>query len=67
MTNTDGGWTFRFRDESNELLADHRLQLSPALLIKKYDVNVYTNKYPEEIYLLALAAYDLVISSGKKG
>lgn len=67
MTNTAVELTHRFRDESGELLADFRLQLSSVFWRKKYDVKIYTNKYPEEIYLLTLAAFDRVTSSGKKG
>ena len=67
MTDKSNGAATPFRDESNELLADHRLQLSRDMWIKKYDVKVYTNKYPEEIYLLALAVYDReIVRHGKK-
>ena len=67
MNRKEGESPCRFRDESGELLADFRLQLTPAFWLKKYDVKVYINKYPEEIYLLALAAYDGEMASVKKG
>ena len=67
LTSTTGDQTCRFRDESNELLADYRLQLASVLWRRKYDVKIHTNKYPEEIYLLALAAHDRITSSSKNG
>ena len=61
MTNTNGGLTFRFRDESNDLLADYRLQRSPVFWRKKHHVKVYTNKYPDEIFFCGLVACERIL------
>ena len=57
VTGTEKPLSLEFRDESDELLAEYRLQVSVSFW-KRYHVKVYTNEYPEEIYLLALAALD---------
>ena len=58
--------TSRFYDEDRQLLAQFRLR-PVTFLTRKYDMKVFSNKYPEQIYLLAMAARDHIISSKKSG
>lgn len=53
----------RFRDEENEVLAEIFIREGSGFWSEKYDFKVLANKYPEEIYLLALAPQDLSTSS----
>ncbi len=52
--------TTEFRDEQqpNYILAQFRMRLISVVWSNKYDLQVYTNEFPDAIYLLALAAYD---------
>lgn len=67
MTSSSGDWTYRCRDETNQLVAEYRLHIGPILSRQKYDLKVYTNDYPEEIYLLIVAAHDRIRSARRKG
>jgi hypothetical protein len=58
--------TSKFYDEDRQLLAQFRMR--PFVLFKvKYYMKVFSNKYPEQLYLLALAAHDRVRVSRGKG
>ena len=52
--------TTEFRDEQqlNYILARFRIRLTSIVWSNKYDLQVYTNEFPDVIYLLAIAAYD---------
>jgi len=51
--------THKFYDsDGDEILAQFRIRLASVFWAKKYDVKIFSNKYPEQIYLLALAARD---------
>ncbi len=61
-----GSVTVKFRDTNGELLAQFRLR--PVVFLKrKYDMKIFSNKYPDQLYLLALAAYDHIHSTKKNG
>jgi hypothetical protein len=58
--------TSKFYDEDQQILAQIRIR--PGLTLKvKYDLNIFSNKYPEQIYLLGLAALHQVTSAKGKG
>jgi hypothetical protein len=59
-------FTSRFYDKDEELLAEFRLRPASMFWTRKYDMKIYSNKYPEEIYFLGLAVEDHVTQS-KKG
>jgi hypothetical protein len=58
--------TSKFYDEDRQLLAQIRTRPFGFLKVK-YDMKVFSNKYPEQIYLLGLAARVHRASSGRKG
>jgi hypothetical protein len=58
--------TSKFYDEDQQLLAQIRIR--PGLPLKvRYDLKIFSNKYPEQIYLLGLAALHQVTSLKSKG
>ncbi|CAF1030729.1 unnamed protein product [Adineta ricciae] len=59
-----GSLTNHFYD-GNTLLAQFRLRPASILWARKYDMQIFSDKYPENIYLLALAARDHISSSKK--
>ncbi len=64
---SDAFWVaLKFFDEDQEFLAEIRLRRI-FFLKAKYDMKIYSNKYPESIYLLGFAAHQHVISTPKKG
>ncbi|CAF0797428.1 unnamed protein product [Rotaria sordida] len=65
MENDIGLFTTKFLDKNGQLLAQFRLQNSSVFWTKKYDMQIFSTKYPEQIYLLGLAAHDHT-SSGKR-
>jgi hypothetical protein len=67
MKSEVGSLTSKFYDESQQLLAEIRLRPTSIFITNKYDMKVFSNKYPEQIYLLGLAARDQLTSSTKKG
>jgi len=67
MTSEVGSFTSKFQDTNGQLLAQFRLRPSSIFWTKKYDMQIFSNQYPEQIYLLGLAAYDRSTSSKKSG
>jgi hypothetical protein len=67
MESEVGSLTSKFYDEDRQLLAQTRIRLTSIFITNKYDMKIFSNKYPEQIYLLGLAARDHLISSTKKG
>ena len=59
-----GSFTSQFYD-GNTLLAQFRLRPASIFWARKYDMQIFSDKYPENIYLLALAAHDHTTSSKK--
>jgi hypothetical protein len=57
--------TSKFYNEDRQLLAQIRIR-PPLILKAKYDMKVFSNKYPEQIYLLGLAAHYRLTSSRRK-
>jgi hypothetical protein len=65
----DGEFTsnkLKFKDTNGELLAQFEIRLYTNLWKTKYDMKIFSNKYPEQIYLLALAGHDYVVSKNSK-
>ncbi len=61
-----GTLSIQFRDEKNNIpLAELHKRLSSLVLPNKYDVNIYSNKIPDAIYLLTIAVHDYHF--GKRG
>ena len=58
--------TYRFFDVSGKLLAECRFRLSSMFWAAKYDLRIFSNEFPEELYLLVLAARDRA-SGAKSG
>jgi hypothetical protein len=67
IENEVGSLTSKFYDEDRQLLAQTRIRLTSIFITNKYDMKIFSNKYPEQIYLLGLAARDHLTSSTKKG
>ena len=57
--------TYEFRDENNKVVADYFIQPDRGLRVK-FDMKIYSNQYPDEIYLLGLAAHDRFLASQKR-
>jgi hypothetical protein len=58
--------TITFRDSvEGELLAQSRLRPASIFWVHKYDMQIFSYKYPKQIYLLGLAAIDRPKSGGK--
>ncbi|CAF2395340.1 unnamed protein product [Rotaria sp. Silwood2] len=49
--------TFKFYNEVKKLIALFRMRVFTVTVIK-YDVKIFSNEFPDSIYLLALAAHD---------
>ncbi|CAF5047857.1 unnamed protein product [Rotaria sp. Silwood1] len=62
-----GSFTTKFLDEKGELLAQFRLQPSSIFWTKKYDMHIFSTKYPEQIYFLGLAVRDHNGSQNRSG
>ncbi len=59
-------WTTIFRDSvGKELLAQFRLRPASMFWARKYDMQIFSNKYPKQIYLLGLVASEKPKSGGK--
>jgi len=67
MKNEVPSFTTTFRDSNGEILAEFRLRPVSILWTNKYDMQIFSNKFPEQIYLLALAVRDRINSSKKTG
>lgn len=48
--------TTKFHDQNNRALAQFQLRPASVFITKKYDVQIYTDEYPDQIFFLALAA-----------
>ncbi|CAF1020004.1 unnamed protein product [Rotaria magnacalcarata] len=59
-------FTSKFYDKNSNLLAQFRLQPASLFWTKKYDMEIFSTKYPEQIYFLSMAARDR-IGSSKRG
>jgi len=59
--------TSKFFDTNAQLLAQFRLRPTSVFVTNKYDMTIFSNKYPQQIYLLGLAARDHITSSKKGG
>ncbi|CAF2398948.1 unnamed protein product [Rotaria sp. Silwood2] len=62
-----GSFTTKFLDENGELLAQFRLQPSSLFWTRKYNMQIFSTKYPEQIYFLGLAARDHISSRKRSG
>ena len=51
-------FTSEFRDENQQILARYRMRWSSLIWSNKYDLEIYSNEFPESLYILALAAKD---------
>jgi hypothetical protein len=52
-----------FRDSTGgEILAQFRIRPASVFWTRKYDMKIFSDKYPEQIYILGLAARDGMIS-----
>jgi hypothetical protein len=58
-------FTCVFHDSDGELLAEIRLRPASVFWTKKFDMKIYSNKYPEPIYFLGMTARDKTFSRGK--
>jgi hypothetical protein len=67
MENEVPSFTSKFRDINGQLLAQFRIRPASILWTNKYDMQIFSNKYPKEIYLLALAVRDRINTSKKNG
>jgi hypothetical protein len=54
-----------YDSDKGELLAEIRLRPASVFWTKKFDMTIYSYKYPEPIYFLGLAASDKTVSRGK--
>ena len=59
--------TRKFIDSDGTVLAQFRLRLSSFLWAKKFDLKIFSKKFPEQLYLLGLAADDHVNASTRSG
>jgi hypothetical protein len=59
--------TTKFNDANGQLLAQYRTRPASLFWTRKYDMQIFSNKYPEQIYLLGLAAREHVVSSKNTG
>ena len=56
-------FTTEFRDSiGGKILAQFRLRPASIFWTRKYDMEIFSDKYPEQVYLLALAAFDRLYS-----
>ncbi len=63
-----GSLTNIFRDsDGREILAEFQRRPTSIFWADKYDMQIFSNKYPKQIYLLALAAQDAPISIDAHG
>jgi hypothetical protein len=58
METQTGSLTWKFRDTNGELLAQFRIRLRSMFWTNKYDMQIFSTKFPEQTYLLALATRD---------
>ncbi|CAF3254145.1 unnamed protein product [Rotaria socialis] len=56
-------FTSKFYDKNSTLLAQFRLKPASVFWTKKYDMEIFSTKYPEQIYFLSMAARDQIVSS----
>lgn len=50
--------THQFQDINGNLLAEYRIRFGSMLWARKYDLTIYRNTYPDELYMLALVAFE---------
>ena len=60
-----GSLTTKLLDENERLLAQFRLRFSSFVSRRVYDMKVFTNKYPDQFFCLALAAQQYVATNNK--
>jgi hypothetical protein len=58
MGNEAGLSTSKFLDINGEVLAQFKMRLSSMFWANKYDMQISSTKFPEQIYLLVLAFRD---------
>jgi hypothetical protein len=61
-----GSFTNKFFDKDGKLVAQFRLRPASLFWTNEYDMKIYSDKYPEQIYLLALAVIDHILSRSKR-
>jgi hypothetical protein len=67
MENERDLFTAKFSDANGELLAEYGIRRLSIFLTNTYDMKIFSSKYPDLIYLLALAVRDNRIGQGKSG
>jgi uncharacterized protein YxjI len=67
MENDIASFTSKFRNTNGQLLAQFRLRPASILVTNKYDMEIFSNQYPDQLYLLALAAREQIRSAKKNG
>lgn len=48
--------TYKFFDTNGEVLAEYRIRIISTVWTNKYDMRIFSNKYPVQVYFLGLAA-----------
>ena len=59
--------TYEYRDENKTLLADFTPRWFSSLWMKKYDLNIHSNRYLDELYFLTIAAIDWRSTTRRRG
>jgi len=67
MENDIASFTSKFRNTNGQLLAQFRLRPASIFVTNKYDMQIFSNQYPDQLYLLALAAREQIRSAKKNG
>jgi len=67
MENDIASLTSKFRDTNGQLLAQFRLRPATIFVANKYDLQIFSNQYPDQLYLLGLAAREQIRSSKNNG
>jgi hypothetical protein len=60
-------YKLNFKDTNGQLLAQFAVRPYSALWKTKYDMKIFSNNFPQQIYLLALAGHDYVVTKNPKG
>ena len=66
LTEAEEYRTFEFRDEDDQVLANYCIDQDLGYG-RKFDMKIFSNEYPEELYFLGLAAHDNFLGLDKKG
>ena len=66
LTKAIGYRTYEFRNEDEQVLA-HYVIHEDLRYERKFDMKIFSNEYPEELYFLGLAAHDNFLGLHKKG